>query len=298
MGRIPSLDLKTIGKVIHRAIEEDVGSGDLSTLWTTQTTASGKAHLISNAEGIVAGLDVAAGTFEELDSRIHFERMLQDGDAVGSEQIIAEVSGPVRGILTAERTALNFLQRMSGIATSTARFVRVVAGTGARILDTRKTVPGLRMLDKYAVRVGGGENHRMGLYDMVLLKENHVEAADGIGPAVFAVRNAMEKEGRAVKIEVEVETLAELEDAIAVGVDWIMLDNMDLGQMCRAVETVQKLPPIRPLLEASGNVTLDNVRDVAETGVDVISIGALTHSVDALDISLRFGGRGKASRSS
>jgi nicotinate-nucleotide pyrophosphorylase (carboxylating) len=291
VGRVPSLDLKAAGQAIRRAVEEDVGSGDLSTLWTIQANATGQARLISKAEGIVAGLDVAAATFNVLDPRICFEKIVEDGASVLPEQVIAEVSGPTKGILTAERMALNFLQRMSGIATGTARFVRAIAGTGARILDTRKTVPGLRLLDKYAVRVGGGQNHRMGLYDMVLLKENHIEAADGIGPAVWAVRVAMERTGPAVKIGVEVETFRELDEAIAVGVDWILLDNMPLDQMRRAVEIVQKRSPVRPMLEASGNVTLDNVRDVAKTGVDLISVGALTHSVTALDISLRFRSR-------
>ena len=291
VGRVLSLDLKAAGQAIRRAVEEDVGSGDLSTLWTIQANATGQARLISKAEGIVAGLDVAAATFNVLDPRICFEKIVEDGASVLPEQVIAEVSGPTKGILTAERMALNFLQRMSGIATGTARFVRAIAGTGARILDTRKTVPGLRLLDKYAVRVGGGQNHRMGLYDMVLLKENHIEAADGIGPAVWAVRVAMERTGPAVKIGVEVETFRELDEAIAVGVDWILLDNMPLDQMRRAVEIVQKRSPVRPMLEASGNVTLDNVRNVAKTGVDLISVGALTHSVTALDISLRFRSR-------
>ncbi|MCZ6634786.1 MAG: carboxylating nicotinate-nucleotide diphosphorylase, partial [bacterium] len=200
----------------------------------------------------------------------------------------AVISGSAQGILTGERTALNFLQRMSGIATMTAAYVAAIAGTGARILDTRKTVPGLRMLDKYAVATGGGENHRIGLFDMVLMKENHIEAADGIGPAVMSVKRAMAQEGREVKVEVEVENLGQLEDAISVGVDRVMLDNMDLETMRQAVARVQKLNGRRPELEASGGVTLETVRGVAETGVDFISIGALTHSVQALDISLLF----------
>lgn len=286
-GCVPSLDLKAAGQAIRRAVEEDVGSGDLSTLWTIGANATGQARLISKAEGIVAGLDVAAATFNMLDPAICFEKIVQDGASVLPEQVIAEVSGPTRGILTAERTALNFLQRMSGIATGTARFVRAIAGTGAGILDTRKTAPGLRLLDKYAVRVGGGRNHRMGLYDMVLLKENHIEAADGLGPAACAARAAMERAGPALKIGAEVETLQELDDAVAAGVDWILLDNMPLDRMRRAVEIVRKRSPVGPVVEASGNVTLDNVRDIAKTGVDLISVGALTHSVKALDISLR-----------
>jgi len=190
--------------------------------------------------------------------------------------------------LTAERTALNFLQRMSGIATMTAQFVKEVEGTKARILDTRKTVPGLRVLDKYAVVAGGGVNHRIGLFDMVLLKENHIEAADGIGPAVMSVRKGMAQDGRTLKIEVEVENLNELEEVLLVGADQVMLDNMSIAEMRQAVERVANFDGQKPALEASGDVSMARVRDIAETGVDYISVGALTHSVKAMNISMLF----------
>ena len=288
MDTVPSLDWDAVEQAIDRALLEDVGDGDITTIWTVREAATARADLIARAPGVVAGLEVAARVFRKVDPAILFESRASDGAQVAPEDVVAVVSGPARGILTAERTALNFLQRMSGIATMTAQYVAAVAGTGTQILDTRKTVPGLRALDKYAVAAGGGANHRIGLYDMVLLKENHIEAADGIGPAVFAVKSAMAREGRSVKIEVEVETLAQLEDAIAAGADRIMLDNMDAETMRQAVERVRKLGSDRPELEASGNVTLETVRTAAETGVDLISIGALTHSVAALDLSLLF----------
>ena len=288
MCDMPRLDPARVRPVIEAALGEDVGSGDISTLWTVSERATATADLIAKAPGVMAGLEMAAAVFEAVDPRIVFEPVVCDGACVAPEDVVARVSGPARGILTGERTALNFLQRMSGIATMTARHVEAVRGTEARILDTRKTAPGLRVLDKYAVAVGGGQNHRMGLFDMVLLKENHIEAADGIGPAVLAVRAAMALEGRPVKIEVEVETSAQLEDAIAAGADRIMLDNMNLDAMHCAVQRVRELGPNRPELEASGDVSLETVRNVAETGVDLISIGALTHSVKALDLSLLF----------
>ena len=231
---------------------------------------------------------VGATVFERVDPKIRFQARTTDGAHVSEGEVLAEVSGPARGVLTAERTALNFMQRMSGIATMTARYVSEVASTGARILDTRKTVPGLRILDKYAVSVGGGDNHRLGLWDMVLIKDNHIEAADGIGPAVFAVRSAMAREGKKVKVEVEVKTPSELEDALMAGVDWVMLDNMELEAMRQAVSRVREMAKDQPRVEASGNVNLDTVKAVAETGVDLISVGGLTHSVAALDLSLLF----------
>ena len=284
----PTLDRDAVTRIIDGALEEDIGTGDVTTDWTVREAAVAAADLVARAPGVVAGLKVGASVFERVDPRIRFLARTTDGARVAEGDVLAEVSGPARGVLRAERTALNFLQRMSGIATATARYVSEVAGTGARILDTRKTVPGLRILDKYAVSVGGGGNHRMGLWDMVLIKDNHIEAADGIGPAVFAVRSAMAREGRKVKVEVEVKTPAELEEALAAGVDWVMLDNMDLATMRQAVSRVQKMGQGRPQVEASGNVNLDTVKAVAETGVDLISIGGLTHSVAALDLSLLF----------
>ena len=231
---------------------------------------------------------MAERVFQRVHSGIQVTPRTTDGARVQVEDVLADVAGPARGILTAERTALNFLQRMSGIATMAAAYVAAVAGTGVSILDTRKTAPGLRMLDKYAVVAGGGTSHRMGLHDMVLLKENHIEAADGIGPAVAAVKAAMARDRRRVMIEVEVKTLRELDDALAVGVDRVMLDNMDLQTTRLAVARAMAYGQERPLLEASGNVTLETVRTVAETGVDLISVGALTHSAPSMDMSLLF----------
>ena len=282
------LNKKDIMPVIERALIEDVGDGDITTKWTVPLAKQAKAKIIARADGLIAGLDAAQWVFEAVDGAIVFEAQVEDGERVASGDVLAEVSGPARGLLTGERVALNFLQRMSGIATMTAQFVEAVKGTNARILDTRKTAPGLRLLDKYAVVAGGGMNHRVGLFDMVLMKENHIEAADGIGPALLSVWKGMDFEGREVPVEVEVETLSELDEVLVLGADRVMLDNMSLDEMREAVQKVQKLKGKRPELEASGNVSLDSVRAIAETGVDLISVGALTHSVKALDISLLF----------
>lgn len=277
-----------IQPLIEVAIAEDVGSGDITTHWTVPAQREGRALLIARSRGVVAGLPVVAWVFEHVDPSIEVKFLKPEGAPVAPEDPIAEVVGPARGLLTGERTALNFLQRSSGIATAAARFVEAVEGTGARILDTRKTLPGWRLLDKYAVRVGGACNHRMGLYDMILLKENHIEAAGGIGPAVHGVRKAQSERAQPVKVEVEVRNLRELEETLTVGVDWIMLDNMDLDTMAEAVRLVHRQGEPRPVLEASGNVTLGSARKIAETGVDYISVGSLTHSVSALDISMLF----------
>ncbi len=283
-----TLDRDAVARIIDLALEEDIGTGDVTTDWTVRENAATKADLVARAPGVVAGLAVGATVFERVDPKIRFQARTTDGAHVSEGEVLAEVSGPARGVLTAERTALNFVQRMSGIATMTARYVSEVASTGARILDTRKTVPGLRILDKYAVSVGGGDNHRLGLWDMVLIKDNHIEAADGIGPAVFAVRSAMAREGKKVKVEVEVKTPSELEDALMAGVDWVMLDNMELEAMRQAVSRVREMAKDRPRVGAAGNVNLGTVKAVAETGVDLISVGGLTHSVAALDLSLLF----------
>ena len=274
--------------IIARALAEDVGDGDITTKWTVPFTKRADAKIIVKADGVVAGLGVAQWVFEAIDEAIVFAARVKDGDRVGAGDILAEVSGSARGLLTGERVALNFLQRMSGIATMTAQFVAAVRGTKARILDTRKTAPGLRVLDKYAVAAGGGANHRAGLYDMVLIKENHIEAADGIGPALLAVWKGMDFEGRDVPVEVEVETLSELDEVLVLGADRVMLDNMSLHDMREAVQRTRQVEGKKPELEASGNVSLEGVWAVAETGVDFISIGALTHSVKALDISMLF----------
>ena len=280
------LNRKDIMPIIARALAEDVGDGDITTKWTVPFTKRANAKIIAKADGVVAGLDVARWVFEAIDEAMVFKARVKDGDRVVAGDVLTEVSGSARGLLTGERVALNFLQRMSGIATLTAQFVATVQGTNARILDTRKTAPGLRMLDKYAVATGGGANHRAGVYDMVLIKENHIEAADGIGPALLAVWKGMDFEGRDVRVEVEVETLSQLDEVLVLGADRVMLDNMSLNDMREAVQRVRRLKGKKPELEASGNVSLKGVRAIAETGVDFISIGALTHSVNALDISM------------
>jgi len=268
-----------IRRLIRRALEEDIGPGDVTTRAALRGGETGRARATAKAEMVVAGIDVFGEVFLALDPDLIFAPRLRDGDRAGKGDLLAEVSGHLASILTAERVALNLFQRMSGIATLTRRYVDRVAGMQARILDTRKTMPGLRILDKYAVRVGGGVNHRFALYDGVLIKDNHIEAAGGIAPAIRRVR---ERIPHLLKIEVEVKTLAELEEALAAGADSVLLDNMGIEEMTEAVRRVGgKIP-----LEASGNMTLERVREVAATGVDWISIGALTHSAAAADISL------------
>lgn len=236
----------------------------------------------TKANGVVAGLPIARAVFQLVDPALVFRDAAKDGDLVVKSQIIAEVQGDVRSLLAGERTALNFLGRMSGIASLTRRFVEAIKGTRAVILDTRKTAPGQRRLDKYAVRLGGGKNHRVGLFDMLLIKDNHIRAAGGITPAV---RRAREYYGARYLLEVEVQNLTELDEALSLPIDRIMLDNMELDTMRNAVQMVHGRVPV----EASGNVSLANVRQIAETGVDFISSGALTHSVPVLDISMKIG---------
>ena len=265
--------------IVQRTFNEDIGSGDVtSALIPANQTLT--ATFVAKAEGVVAGLEVARIAFRLMDEAITFTPLVQDGDRVRYRDPIATVKGNARAILTAERTALNFMQRMSGIATKTRRFMDEVAGTNAIILDTRKTVPGLRLLDKWAVRLGGGMNHRMGLYDMVLIKDNHIAAAGSVTAAVAQVRTHLGE--RQLPIEVEVTDLEMLCEALPLNVERIMLDNMSPALMAEAVEITNGATP----LEASGNVRLETLRDIAETGVDYISSGALTHSVMAFDISL------------
>lgn len=267
--------------VVQRALEEDIGDGDVTTLCTIPPDVVVGGKFYAKEAGVIAGLEVARLAFSLVDERVKLIPRVADGETVARGDIVAEITGPARALLSAERVALNFLQRMSGIATLTRRFVDAVQGSLAAILDTRKTVPGLRLLDKWAVRLGGGQNHRMGLYDMVLIKENHIAAVGGISEAVARVRA---QDDRARAIEVEVTDLTELEEALSLDVDRIMLDNMSIVEMREAVHlTAGRVP-----LEASGNVDLDNVAEVAATGVNFISIGMLTHSVQALDISLLF----------
>jgi len=262
---------------IQRALQEDIGPGDVTTNSIVLAGATMSGRIIAKQSGVVAGLDVAEATFRLLDERVVFAAHVPEGAEVGNQQVLATVSGPARALLTAERTALNLLGRMSGIATLTRQFVNAVAGTRAAILDTRKTAPGLRALDKLAVRRGGGQNHRLGLYDMLLIKDNHIDLAGSLAEAVQRARAAH----AGLEIEVEARTLSDVQAALALGVSRILLDNMTPDTMRQAVA----LNAGRAKLEASGNVTLDNVRQIAETGVDYISIGALTHSARVLDVS-------------
>ncbi len=272
-------DITRIRTILENALEEDIGDGDVTTWCTVASDARLRGQFIAKEPGVVAGLEVVAQTFALLDERVQLVPQVADGNEVVTQQIIATVSGPGRAILSGERVALNFLQRMSGIATMTRKFVETVDGTSATILDTRKTVPGLRLLDKWAVRLGGGQNHRFGLFDMAMIKENHITAAGSITEAVRQVR-AGDNQHRT--IEVEVKNLTELQEVLDLDVDRILLDNMPPEDMREAVHlTTGRVP-----LEASGNISLSNVAGVAATGVDYISVGSLTHSVKALDISL------------
>jgi nicotinate-nucleotide pyrophosphorylase (carboxylating) len=265
---------------IRRALDEDIGSGDITTNSIVPPDASLRGRIIAKQDGIIAGLEVAAAVWRELDQQVVFTQEIADGSKVEGKTVLAEVSGPARALLTGERTALNFLGRMSGIATLTRQFVDAVSGTRAIILDTRKTAPGLRYIDKLAVRLGGGQNHRTGLFDMVLIKDNHIDFAGSITAAVTRVRNS----GVTVEIEVEARTLEHVREALALGVERILLDNMTLELMREAVQFCDE----RAKLEASGNVSLENVLEVARTGVDYISVGALTHSPKVFDVSLEF----------
>ncbi|MFC2064804.1 carboxylating nicotinate-nucleotide diphosphorylase [Chloroflexota bacterium] len=280
---VPAGILPEVLTVIQIALREDVGSGDATSNSIIPADASVDAMLLAKQDGIIAGLDVFEINCRMVDDRIHFKRQVAESEQVKDRQVLGTLNGPARGILTAERTALNFLGRMSGIATLTNKFVQTVAGTGAVILDTRKTAPGLRLLDKLAVVRGGGQNHRIGLYDMILIKDNHIDFAGSLGEAVRRARTG----NSGLQIEVETRTLEDVQEALDLGVDRILLDNMSLETMRNAVKMNTALPNgKRALLEASGNVTLLTVRAIAETGVDYISSGALTHSATVFDVSL------------
>ena len=271
---------------IQLALSEDIGPGDVTTDSIVPEDATMNGQIIAKQAGVVAGLDVAHYVYQTVDGRVHFESCVEEGAQVENRQILATVNGPARALLTAERTALNFLGRISGIANLTHQFVAAVAGTRAVILDTRKTAPGLRALDKLAVRRGGGQNHRAGLYDMVLIKDNHIDFAGSLEEAVRRARsrNSERLAAGELQIEVETRTLDDVERALKLGVERILLDNMTPAMMRQAVE----MNAGRAKLEASGNITLANVRQVAETGVDYISIGALTHSVIVFDVSFLY----------
>jgi nicotinate-nucleotide pyrophosphorylase (carboxylating) len=271
-----------VERAVAAALDEDLGaSGDITTDAIIPADDAAKAAIVAREAGVVAGLDLAEAAFKALDPDIRFTRIVPDGGSVAAGSKIATVAGKTRAILTAERTALNFLGRLSGIASLTASYVKAVEGTGARIACTRKTTPGLRALEKYAVRAGGGINHRFGLYDAVLVKDNHIAAAGGIAGALARLKS---RAGHSVRIEVEVDTLDQLAEALEFPIDAVLLDNMDAGTLREAVKRVAG----RVVTEASGGVTLDNVREIAATGVDVISAGALTHSPRNLDSSLEW----------
>jgi nicotinate-nucleotide pyrophosphorylase (carboxylating) len=273
-------------RLIDLALDEDRGSGDWTTRWTVPARTRARARIVAKQEGVIAGIGIAAAVYQRLDPRVKCDDQLADGAEVVAGQVLCTVAGPARAILTGERVALNFAQRLSGVATLTRRYVSAVAGTACRILDTRKTTPGWRSLEKAAVLAGGGVNHRAGLYDMVLIKDNHKAIAGGLASAVARVRD---QNTRRLLVCVEVHSLAELDAALGAGVDRILLDNLATRDVAVAVARARAQQP-RPQLEASGNMTLERVAEVAATGVDFISVGAITHSAPALDLSLRFTG--------
>ncbi|MGQ4384731.1 carboxylating nicotinate-nucleotide diphosphorylase [Streptomyces sp. SAS_270] len=270
---------------VAAALAEDASGNDITTAWSVPEDLAATAEVRTRQSGIAAGLPAVAEVFAQVDPEVEIEASVADGARLTDGDVLLRLSGPARSLITGERTALNFLQRLCGIATLTDRYVQ--AETETRILDTRKTAPGLRALDKYAVAVGGGRNHRLDLAAMVLLKENHIAAAGGVTAAMEAVRRGMARTGQTVEVDVEVQTVAEAAEALDAGARWIMLDNMPLADIEQVVKIrAERADSPRILLEASGTVRLDSVRAIAETGVDLISVGALTHSAPALDLSM------------
>ncbi len=272
-------------RAIMQSLEEDRYDGDVTTLATIEPDQVGFGIVRAKAPGIAAGAAVAEQVFRVIDPDIQIKQVVVDGAKVEDGDILLEAGGKVASLLVAERTALNFMQRMSGIATRTRMYVQKVAHTGTKILDTRKTAPGLRYFDKEAVKIGGGQNHRFGLFDMVLIKDNHVDAAGGIVPAIERVKSYLGEKGIAMKIEVEVRSIDELRQSVSAGPDIILLDNFSVDELSGAVGYARENAP-GILLEVSGNVGLHNVAEIAEKGVDYISVGELTHSVQALDLSM------------
>jgi nicotinate-nucleotide pyrophosphorylase (carboxylating) len=274
------LDRILVEEAVASALVEDLGrAGDITTAATIPETATAQAAIVARKPGVIAGLPLAEHAFRMLDAKVNFEAVLTDGDKVEPGTVVARISGLARPILSAERVALNYLGRLSGIATATALFAERIAHTKAKIADTRKTTPGLRIFEKYAVRCGGGFNHRFGLDDAVLIKDNHIAVAGGIGPALRAAKAAA---GHLVKVEIEVDTLAQLEEVLAEGSDAVLLDNMTPAQLKEAVKMIGR----RMTVEASGGVKLETVKDIAESGVDLISSGWITHSAPVLDLGL------------
>jgi len=273
---------RNISKLIFFAIKEDVNNGDITTKATISKSKKASGKFLVKADGIIAGLEIAKAVFKSVDPKIKFETKIKDGSKVKYGDVCAIVTGKAQSLLTAERTALNFLQRMSGIASSANTYAEIIKHTKAKIIDTRKTVPGLRTLDKLAVKLGGCANHRIGLYDMFLIKDNHIEVAGSITKAVEACVKYNKKHHTKFKIEVETKKLIEVEEALTTKADIIMLDNFEIDEMKKAIKLING----KCKVEASGGVNLETVKTIAETGVDFISVGALTHSVKALDISL------------
>ncbi len=273
-----------INKIIDNALLEDIGEGDHSTLSCVPENAQGKAHLLIKEDGILAGVELATLIFKRFDPTLQIEIVLNDGASVKKGDIAFYVTGSSRSILSTERLVLNFMQRMSGIATQTNKIVSIIEGCSTKLLDTRKTTPGIRYMEKWAVRIGGGHNHRFALYDMIMLKDNHVDYAGGIIPAIQRANEYLKEHNKDLKIEIEVRNEAELDEVLTIGgVDRIMLDNF-------TPERISKVLPLIPSqyeTEASGGITMDNIRAYAETGIQFISVGALTHSVKSLDMSLK-----------
>lgn len=267
---------------IRNWLAEDIGNGDITTETTIPASSQSKAIIHMKEAGIIAGIPIAALVFQVVDEALQFKALVNDGDYVGKGTVIIEVEGSTRSLLTGERLALNLMQRLSGIATKTKQYVDALQGLPTRLVDTRKTTPGHRLLEKYAVRVGGGHNHRFGLYDAVMIKDNHIKGSGGITAAVAAARQAIP---HTMKIEVETESMEQIHEALAAGADIIMLDNMSISAMCEAVVYIKAQSP-HVIVEASGGITLETIYDKAATGVDIISVGALTYSFQALDISL------------
>jgi nicotinate-nucleotide pyrophosphorylase (carboxylating) len=277
-----SLLEQSISSLITLALEEDLGkSGDLTSVPILGKTQLISGQIIAKQAGVIAGLSVLSAVYQRIDANVHITCHVQDGDHVATKQLLCDVHGPGTSILSGERIALNFLQHLSGVATLTAQFVEAIKGTGATILDTRKTTPGWRALEKYAVRMGGGQNHRMGLFDMVLIKDNHIDAAGGITEAVTKIRQ--HQEAKKLDIVVEARTLDEVKEALAANVQQILLDNMTIEEMAEAVLIINHQCKV----EASGNMSLERVKEVAEAGVDFISVGMLTHSAPAMDLSMK-----------
>ena len=271
---------QSVNALIKTALNEDIGSGDITTDNLIDPKLAGRCVIMAKEQMVLAGIDIARQVFQHLDSSMEFQALLSDGDTADTGTSLAHVQGNLAALLKGERTALNFLQRLSGIATHVAAYVRLIEGSPVQLVDTRKTTPGWRVLEKYAVRVGGAHNHRMGLYDGVLIKDNHIAAFGGVAASISHIRKHV---SHLVKIEVEVSTLAQVKEALEVGVDVIMLDNMALADIKKAVAMIQHAA----LVEVSGNVTQAKLPALASTGVDIISIGALTHGARSVDISMR-----------